>query len=59
MDILSMSTPEEVKEIAEKASEISQEASKQAEASMHRHELQAEEYARKKLIDQSRFIKRR
>lgn len=56
MSNLSTSTPDEVKEIAEKASEISKEASKQTQESVYRHEKQAKEYAREKLVSESMFI---
>jgi len=58
MSILSTSTPDEVKEIAKKASEISKEASRQTHKSLCRHEKQAKEYAAEKLVSQSIFIRK-
>lgn len=58
MSALTNSTPQEVKEIAERARLISEEALKQAKSTIQRHEKQAVKFADNKLVMQSRFIRK-
>ncbi|MFA6972087.1 MAG: hypothetical protein WC208_11895 [Gallionella sp.] len=57
-NFLSVSTPEEVKEIAAEASIISRETSMQTAETLSRHELQAKQYGREMLACRSFFIRK-